>query len=134
MLLGLTKLDALWYLVPFALFKKREKHPWSSVSFSNVAGLLKVTLHHWCFSRLLNQTNGTKSRKAYFHNWELYPRTLFWILMRRKTSILCQLYFCYVDDQNDYFMIRMNDYQNDFVFNVSNDKYFQLLLSYNSLA
>ena len=31
-------------------------------------------------------------------------------------------------------MIRMNDYQNDFVFNVSNDKYFQLLLSYNSLA
>ena len=29
---------ALRYLVPFEQFKKREKHPWRSVSFSKVAG------------------------------------------------------------------------------------------------
>ena len=32
--------DALRDLVPFMQFKKREKHPWRSVSFSNVAGNL----------------------------------------------------------------------------------------------
>ena len=45
-------------LVPFAQFKKREKHPWMSVT------LLKLTLLHGCFSRFLYCTNGTKSRKA----------------------------------------------------------------------
>ena len=30
--------DALHDLVPFAQFKKREKHPWRSVNFSKVAG------------------------------------------------------------------------------------------------
>ena len=30
--------DALRDLVPFAQFKKREKHPWWSVSFSKIAG------------------------------------------------------------------------------------------------
>ena len=29
---------ALTDLVPFAQFKKREKHPWRSVTFSKVAG------------------------------------------------------------------------------------------------
>ena len=42
-------------LVPFVQFWKREKHPWRSVA------LLKVTLHHGCFSRFLNCTNDTKS-------------------------------------------------------------------------
>ena len=37
--------DALHNLVPFALFKKRDKHPWRSVTFSR----LKVTLLHGCF-------------------------------------------------------------------------------------
>ena len=46
--------------LPFIQFKKREKHPWKSVTFSKVAGL-KVTLLHGCFSRFLNCT---KSRKA----------------------------------------------------------------------
>ena len=45
--------------VPFALFKKRENHPWRSVNFSKVAGckpvtLLKLTFLHGCFSRFLN--------------------------------------------------------------------------------
>ena len=30
--------DALRNLVPFVQFKKHEKHPWRSVSFSKVAG------------------------------------------------------------------------------------------------
>ena len=52
----------------FVQFKKREKHPWRSVSFSKVAGfwpaaLLKVKLLLGCFSRFLNCTNGNKSRK-----------------------------------------------------------------------
>ena len=47
--------DVLCNLVPFALFKKREKHPWTSVTFSKVTGfqsatLLKITLLHGCFS------------------------------------------------------------------------------------
>ena len=54
-------------MVPIVQFKKREKHPWRSVTFSKVAGsatLLTVTLLHGCFSRFLNCTNATKSRKA----------------------------------------------------------------------
>ena len=43
------KSDALHDLVPFAQFKKREKHPWKSVLFGKLAGLLKVTLIHGCF-------------------------------------------------------------------------------------
>ena len=39
--------DALHDLVPFQQFKKREKHPWRRVTFSNVAGL-----HHNCFITL----------------------------------------------------------------------------------
>ena len=31
--------DVLRDLVPFVQFKKREKHPWRSVTFSKVAGL-----------------------------------------------------------------------------------------------
>ena len=52
--------DVLHDLVPFAQLKKREKHPWRSITFSKVA-LLKVTLLHGCFSRFLICTNGTKS-------------------------------------------------------------------------
>ena len=53
--------------VPFAQFKKREKHPYRSVTFSKVAGFslqLKVTLLHGFFSRFLNCKNGTKSRNV----------------------------------------------------------------------
>ena len=51
--------DALHDLVPFVQFKKREKHPWRSVTF-----ILKVTLLHGCFSRFLNSTSAIKSRNA----------------------------------------------------------------------
>ena len=61
--------DALCDLVTFLKFKKREKDPWRSVTFSKFAGLkpttlLKVTLLNGQFSRFLNCTNGTKSFKA----------------------------------------------------------------------
>ena len=38
--LGNQICDALHDLVPFAQFKKREKHPWRSVNFSKVKILL----------------------------------------------------------------------------------------------
>ena len=60
--------DALRNWVPFAHFKKCEKHQWRSFTFSSkVAGratLLKVKLLHGCFPRFLNCPNGTKSRKV----------------------------------------------------------------------
>ena len=61
--------NALGDLVPSVQFKKREKHPSSSVTFSKVARwkpatLRKATLLHGCHSRFLNCTNGTKSGKT----------------------------------------------------------------------
>ena len=50
-------------LVPFAQFKKREKEPWRSVTFSKVAGFSE-RFSHECFSRFLNCANATKSRNA----------------------------------------------------------------------
>ena len=46
-------------LVQLLQFKKREKHPWRSVTLK-----LKVALLHGCFSCFLNCTNGTKSHNA----------------------------------------------------------------------
>ena len=54
--------DALYDLVPFVQFKKREKHPWKSVTFN------KVAFFHGCFSRFLNCANGTKSRNTSHYN------------------------------------------------------------------
>ena len=52
-------------LVLFVQFKKREKDPWKSVTFSKFADfypviLPRVTLLRGCFSRFFNYTNGTK--------------------------------------------------------------------------
>ena len=46
--------DAMRDLVPFVQFKKHEKHPWRSVTFSCSLTLLTF----------LKFTNGTKSRKT----------------------------------------------------------------------
>ena len=35
--------DALRVLVPFIQFKKHEKHPWRSVTFSKVEGWYQIT-------------------------------------------------------------------------------------------
>ena len=51
-------------LVLFVQILKREKHSWRSVTLSKP----KVTLLHGCFSRFLNCTNGTKSRKTSHQN------------------------------------------------------------------
>ena len=51
--------DALRYLVPFAQFKKRKKHPWRSDTFNKVAITKSITP-----PRFQNCTNGTKSHSA----------------------------------------------------------------------
>ena len=76
---GIFICNALRALVPFVQFKKREKHPGGMLLLVKLqveavptdplnstlnSTLLKVTLLHWCFSRFLNCTNRTKSRKA----------------------------------------------------------------------
>ena len=48
----MTICDTLRHMAPFAQFKKREKSPWRSATFSKVARVLKVTLLHGFFSRL----------------------------------------------------------------------------------
>ena len=45
--------DVLRGLVPFAQFKKREKQPRKSVTFSKFAILLKVAILHGSFSQFL---------------------------------------------------------------------------------
>ena len=65
--------DALHNLVPVVQFKKREKHPWRSVTFSKVASLAcnitKSNTPPWVFLRFLNCTNGAKSRNASQRNF-----------------------------------------------------------------
>ena len=60
--------DALRDLVPFVQFKKREKHPRRSVTFSEVALLpcnfTKSNTPRWVFSRFLNCLSDIKSRKV----------------------------------------------------------------------
>ena len=59
--------EAFRDLVPFVQFKKkREKHPWSDVTFSKVeaCNFTKSKLLHGCFHVFLTFTNGTKSRNA----------------------------------------------------------------------
>ena len=58
--------DELRDLLPFAQFKKREKHPWRSVTFSKQAlacNFVQVTFRR-CFSRFFYCTNGTQSHNA----------------------------------------------------------------------
>ena len=56
---------ALRNFVLFVQFRKLEKHPWRSVTLSEVACLLlKVILLHGCFSRFLNCADGAKSLNA----------------------------------------------------------------------
>ena len=54
--------DVLRVSVPFVQLKKREKHPWRSVTFKP-ATLLKVTLFHGCLSRFLIWANSTNRAK-----------------------------------------------------------------------
>ena len=60
--------DALCDLTSFVQFKKGNKPPWKTFTFSKfadyLAALLKLTPPGVCFSRFLNCTNGTKSCKA----------------------------------------------------------------------
>ena len=51
--------EALHDLVPFVQFKKREKHPWRSVTFSKVEYHSSMSVLH-----VFNRTNCAKSCKA----------------------------------------------------------------------
>ena len=53
--------DVLSDLVPFVQFKKREKHPRRSATFST-----KSNTPPWVFFMILNCTNDTKSHNAWF--------------------------------------------------------------------
>ena len=84
-------------LVPFVQFKKREKHPSRSVTFSKVAGLkpatlLKVKLFYGCFSRFLNCVNGTKSHNASYlvllEIWNLSVQSVFANAHYKKLSMI----------------------------------------------
>ena len=63
--------DALRNCLPFLQVKKRERHLWSSVTFTTT--VLKVALLHGCFLRFLNCTNGTKLISI---DWFLYDNGL----------------------------------------------------------
>ena len=67
--LKLTRYDALLGLVSFVLFKKREKHPWSSVTFST-----KSNTPSWVLFRFL----------------KLYKR---YRIVQRITNIFCDIGF-----------------------------------------
>ena len=75
---------ALRNLVLFVQCKKREKHPWRTVTFFfrlQPATLLKVTLFHGCFSHFFNCTNSAKSRKASYRRYgNDEPKTLIQML------------------------------------------------------
>ena len=97
---------ALRDLVAFAQFKKLEKHPWRSVTFSKLAGVrvslwkkLQVSLFliklqsvtksdtpPWVF--FLNCTNGTKSHKASHMHWECEPFSEYRNLRVRNDSMV----------------------------------------------
>ena len=70
---------ALRDLLLFVQFKKRQKHPCRSVTFSKVtfSTLLKVSLLYVCFSRFLNCALGTKSQNAPHMHLALGPRSNF---------------------------------------------------------
>ena len=72
---------ALHDLVPFVQFKKREKHPWRSVTFTKVAGYSNFIYFNWIY---LNCTNSTKSRKA---SWILYLSiSIYWLLIQMSQA------------------------------------------------
>ena len=67
--------DALRNLVPFVQFKKREKHPWRSVTFSKAAGKRLQTFplkHSKSFNKLLicHTCDGTLE---YSHLFPMHP-------------------------------------------------------------
>ena len=72
--------DALCNLVPFAQFKKRERHPWRS-------NFTKSNTPPWVFSRFLNCTNDIKSRKTS----HLVSVNLNHIIFLLVFPVLCQL-------------------------------------------
>ena len=77
-------------LVPFVQFKKCEKHPWKSISFSTAAGFSLQLFQKWpssmgVFRVFWNCTNGTKSREV----------SHILIKMFLKTTLVFPIWVCY---------------------------------------
>ena len=96
-----------WRFAPFGTIckiLKTWKTPLEECYFWYSCRLLKVTLHHGCFSRFLNCTNGTKSRNAshMMFRWQLHNaleinilcmstegvNSLYYYSMNRKNNLL----------------------------------------------
>ena len=55
-------------LLSFVQFKKHEKDPWRSDTFSKITGFSMGNTSPWVFSRFLNYANGTKSRNTSYND------------------------------------------------------------------
>ena len=62
-------------LVPFVQFKKREKHPWRSITFSKIT-LLKLTLLHGCFFTFFKSYKWHQTVQSITYDVTEYPRKL----------------------------------------------------------
>ena len=95
--------DAWRDLVPFAQFKKREKHLWKKVTFcdtlsSTPATLLKVILLHGCFTRFLNCTKLRALSHLclkYLIRWSDFVLTYFFHHVIIRRSIFFYGYFAW---------------------------------------
>ena len=95
--------DAWRDLVPFAQFKKREKHLWKKVTFcdtlsSTPATVLKVILLHGCFTRFLNCTKLRALSHLclkYLIRWSDFVLTYFFHHVIIRRSIFFYGYFAW---------------------------------------
>ena len=78
--------DSLCDLVPFVQFKKCEKYPWRSVTFTIT--LLKITLLQVCLLCFLNHTNGSKSCNAS----QLCFKSKIYLIYVLLLSLLCRIF------------------------------------------
>ena len=95
--------DVLFHLVPFLQFKIVKKHTWGSDTFSK----RKPSLLHGCFSRFLNYTNGTKSRKASHMRIQVNQFSENWLLRSRSplgelniSTVTYHAYFFHLESNN----------------------------------
>ena len=92
--------DVLRDLVPFGQFKKREKSPWSSVTFRKVAGLkpatlLKVTLLHGCLIQNDTLYKWCKIAQGitYLNKWIFNPLTTSVPNYTETCQLICSGFF-----------------------------------------
>ena len=77
---------ALHNLVPFVRFKKREKHPWRSVTFSKACNFAKRDTPLWVFFTFFKLCNWCQiaQHNTYIKNWISIPFYIFCLRKFRK--------------------------------------------------